>query len=83
MIATLCNEEFSKLYELTGACMSDEENPPKELVKRYSDLKASIFTRYRTLSELLGVALLREAQKLKLNTMMESKLPLVPFILNV
>lgn len=72
MIATLCNEEFCKLYELTGASMVDGKDPPHELVKRYSDLKASIFTRYRTLSELLGVALLREAQKLKLNAMMET-----------
>jgi hypothetical protein len=73
MIATLCNEEFSKLYELTSLTMVDGKDPPKELVKKYSDLKASIFTRYRTLSELLGVALLREAQKLKLTAMMESK----------
>ena len=36
--------------------------PSKELVKQYSNLKASIFSRYRTLSELLGVLLLREAR---------------------
>ena len=72
MIATICNEEFSQLYKLTGLAMNEGQNPPKELVQRYSDLKASIFSRYRTLSELLGVALLREAQKQQLHCMMET-----------
>ena len=72
MIATICNEEFSELYKLTGLAMNDGLDLPKDLVRKYSDLKASIFSRYRTLSELLGVALLREAQKLKSNCMMET-----------
>jgi hypothetical protein len=72
MIATICNEEFSVLYKLTGLAMNEGQDPPRDLVRKYSDLKASIFSRYRTLSELLGVALLREAQKLKSNCMMET-----------
>eukprot|EP00546_Thalassionema_frauenfeldii_P010664 CAMPEP_0178921866 /NCGR_PEP_ID=MMETSP0786-20121207/15807_1 /TAXON_ID=186022 /ORGANISM="Thalassionema frauenfeldii, Strain CCMP 1798" /LENGTH=408 /DNA_ID=CAMNT_0020596109 /DNA_START=174 /DNA_END=1400 /DNA_ORIENTATION=+ len=71
MITTLCNEEFTKLYALTGAQMSDE-TPPKELIQKYSNLKAAIFTRFRTLSELVGVLLLREAQKVNINCMLET-----------
>ena len=40
--------------------------------KDYSDYKAAIFSRYRTLSELLGGLLLREAQKVNINCLMES-----------
>lgn len=75
MIAILCNEDFAKLYALTGEEMksvSANDDPPKEVIQKYSDLKAAIFTRYRTLSELLGVLLLREAQKNNLNCMMET-----------
>jgi len=72
MIATLCNEDFSQLYALTGKYLKEGEEPSKELIQKYSNLKAAIFTRYRTLSELLGVWLLREAQKLKTNCMMET-----------
>jgi len=71
MITTLCNEEFTKLYALTGAQMSDE-TPPKELIQNYSNLKAAIFTRFRTLSELVGVLLLREAQEININCMLET-----------
>ena len=77
MITTLCNENFANLYALTAAQLGnvekeEAEQPPKELVKQYSNLKASIFSRYRTLSELLGALLLKEAQKLNLNTMCET-----------
>lgn len=72
MIATLCNEDFSLLYKLTGEEMKDGEEPPKELIQKYSNLKAAIFTRYRTLSELLGAQLLRQAQKVKNNCLMET-----------
>ena len=44
----------------------------KELIAKYSNLKASIFSRYRTLSELLGVLLLKEAQSVNINTMCET-----------
>jgi len=78
MIATLCNEEFAKLYRLTRDCLSSSSDnssnnePSKEIIQRYSDFKAAIFSRYRTLSELLGAVLLTEAQKIKLNCMLET-----------
>jgi hypothetical protein len=78
MIATLCNEEFATLYQLTGAAVAqvgefdEADTPSVRTVQAYSDLKASIFTRYRTLSELLGVNLLKEAQKLGSNCLMET-----------
>ena len=72
MIATLCNEDFAQLYALTGKELKDGEEPTKDLIQQYSNLKAAIFTRYRTLSELLGAWLLREAQTLKSNCMMET-----------
>jgi hypothetical protein len=52
MIAILCNEDFAKLYELTGEEMKDiDGDPPKEVIQKYSDLKAAIFTRtHRCLS---------------------------------
>jgi hypothetical protein len=73
LIAILCNEDFAQLYALTGEEMKNVSGePPKEVIQKYSDLKAAIFTRYRTISELLGVLLLREAQNLNLNCMMET-----------
>lgn len=74
MIATLCNEDFKALYCLTQQELKDTpaSNPPSAVVKQYSDLKAAIFSRFRTLSELLGASLLKEAQKLKSNCMMET-----------
>lgn len=75
MIATLCNEDFKALYYLAEQELQTQEepaNPSAELVKKYSDLKAAIFSRYRTLSELLGALLLKEAQTLNSNCMMET-----------
>ena len=88
MITTLCNEDFSILYALTVAQLeenndescsvasttssSNPSQPSKELISKYSNLKASIFSRYRTLSELLGVLLLKEAQAVNINTMCET-----------
>jgi len=79
MIATLCNEDFAALYSLTRDILTKDDDddklqdpPPPEVIKKYSDLKAAIFTRYRTLSELLGALLLSEAQKLQLNCMLET-----------
>jgi len=71
MITTLTNEDFAKLYALTSAQLSGDE-PPKELITKYSDLKAGYFSRYRTLSELLGALLLREAQNVSINAMCET-----------
>lgn len=80
MIATLCNEEFAALYALTrdlvvavdGVEESASQQPTAVVIQMYSNLKAAIFSRYRTLSELLGVGLVREAQKQRLNCMLET-----------
>ena len=76
MIATLCNEDFMMLYALTKQQLDIEgatvDDIPKSSVTKYSDLKAAIFTRYRTLAELLGAVLMKQAQFLKSNCMMET-----------
>lgn len=74
MIATLCNEEFAALYALARDLLDGQQDPRRQpdVVTKYSDLKAAIFTRYRTMSELLGALLLREAQKLHSNCMLET-----------
>jgi hypothetical protein len=77
MITTLCNEDFSTLYALTCAQLETDESaasntPSKELISKYSNLKASIFSRYRTLSELLGVLLLKGAHEVNINAMCET-----------
>jgi len=62
------------LYALTAEQMDDDDgaDPPPERVKRYSNLKAGIFSRYRTLSELLGILLLREARRAGINAMCDT-----------
>jgi len=80
IMATLCNEDFAMLYKLTAEQLTLDKNgfdtatadPPAALIQQYSDLKAAIFTRYRTLSELLGACLLKEAIELKSNCLMET-----------
>mmetsp|Transcript_2643 Transcript_2643/g.5722 ORF Transcript_2643/g.5722 Transcript_2643/m.5722 type:complete len:475 (-) Transcript_2643:1231-2655(-) len=77
MICTLCNEEFTRLYAWSTAQLNkmegDEEPiPSEEVVDQYSNYKAAIFSRYRTLSELLGALLLKQAQKVDINCMMET-----------
>jgi hypothetical protein len=76
MISTICNEEFCKLYTWAASQLQllDDENavPSDEVVQAYSDYKAAIFTRYRTLSELIGALLLKEAQKININCLMET-----------
>ena len=74
MIATLMNEEFYKLYSWAASCLKEEGAviPSEDIVTQYSDYKAAIFSRYRTLSELLGALLLKEAQKLDINCLMET-----------
>jgi hypothetical protein len=81
MIATLCNEEFIRLYTYTrDMLVSDNDGdgttppqpPTSDIIQLYSNMKAAIFSRYRTVSELLGVILLREAQKLPINCMVET-----------
>lgn len=72
MICTLTNEEFAKLYHWAASQLPSDGSPSEQLVKDYSDYKAALFTRYRTLSELLGGLLLREAQKVNMNCLMET-----------
>ena len=73
MICTLTNEEFARLYAWAASQLeSDDEIPSTRLVNDYSEYKAAIFARYRTLSELLGGLLLREAQKVNINCLMET-----------
>ena len=81
MIATLCNEEFIRLYTYTrdmlvvdgdGNGTTQQQQPTSDIIQLYSGMKAAIFSRYRTISELLGVILLREAQKIPINCMLET-----------
>ncbi|KAL7556847.1 hypothetical protein ACA910_016321 [Epithemia clementina (nom. ined.)] len=81
MIATLCNKDFAVLYALMeqrlkapgGDDRSDGHVPPSPHdIQAYSNLKAAMFTRFRTLSELLGVLLLQQAQKIPINCLLET-----------
>lgn len=80
MIATLANEDFQRLYTYTDELKShssrldkeEEGEPSAEVISRYSNFKAAIFARFRTLSEILGILLVREARKLRSNVMIET-----------
>lgn len=77
MICTLCNEEFTRLYAWSTSQLPKVEGdekpiPSDEVVDQYSNYKAAIFSRYRTISELLGAVLLKQAQKVDINCMMET-----------
>ena len=85
MIATLCNRDFALLYAHAAKRLQEEQSnsnnnhtnestgdPSPETIRAYSNLKAAIFTRYRTLSELLGVLLLQQAHTQNLNCLMET-----------
>lgn len=73
MICTLTNEEFARLYSWAASQLGSENAIPSDkMVQDYSDYKAAIFSRYRTLSELLGGLLLREAQNVNINCLMET-----------
>jgi hypothetical protein len=73
MIATLCNEEFCRLYAWSASQLNDADSVPSdEVVQKYSAYKAAIFSRYRTLSELLGALLLKQAQLVNINCLMET-----------
>lgn len=77
MICTLCNEEFTRLYAWSTSQLPKTEGnekpiPSDEVVETYSNYKAAIFSRYRTLSELLGALLMKQAQKKNINCMMET-----------
>lgn len=73
MICTLTNEEFAKMYSWAASQVDGEDGPPSAtVIDAYSEYKAAIFSRFRTLSELLGGLLLREAQKVNINCLMET-----------
>ncbi|CAE7747972.1 CLC-G [Symbiodinium pilosum] len=59
MVATLANEDFRKLYTISE-------------VDDYAAAKEAIFARYRKISEMLGLLLVREARKRKVNVMAET-----------
>jgi hypothetical protein len=73
MIASLCNEDFGILYQLTSNELEKGgESAQSSSLQAYADLKAAIFGRYRTLSELLGAALLDQAKQRGANCLMET-----------
>ncbi len=86
MIATISNYNFQLLYKLTSqshdfattttttkTTTNNEKNiPSKDVIQNYSNYKASIFKRYRTLSEILGVMLIRQAMDQNINVMIET-----------
>ena len=59
MIATVANERFRKLYA------TDD-------VAAYAELKEQLFGRYRKVAEMLGVLLVRAAQRKRMNVMVET-----------
>ena len=83
MIITLINHNFQKMYAMTKLSHDFHENdnttgtgtgidPPKNIIQNYSNYKAAMFTRYRTLSEILGVLLVRQARASNMNIMVET-----------
>lgn len=71
MIATLCNQEFTTLYRIAEE-LQECGSSGATTVQTYTNIKAAIFTRFRTLSELLGVVLIRRAQEQGSNCLMET-----------
>ena len=74
MLAILANEEFQSLYSLTGDAISNskEDKIPQSIIDKYSLLKDGIFTRYRTLAEMMGIVLCQLGQKQNINIMVET-----------
>lgn len=82
MIITIINHNFQKLYAMTAISHdfsnkindnnANQEPPPSTVIQKYSNYKAAIFSRYRTLSEILGVLLVRQAKASKMNIMIET-----------
>jgi hypothetical protein len=81
MIVTLAALDFARLYAMVqerlvaeNPANDDDQVPtvPQSLVDEYSEYKAAMFTRYRTVSELLGVVLLEEAKSESLNCLLET-----------
>ena len=62
--------DFRRLYEMTSHLLDDDVDddrvdPSPDVVRAYSDYKAAVFSRYRMLSEMLGILLVREATATK------------------
>jgi hypothetical protein len=75
MIATLAHSYFQLLYQLTSKThdfSSHTTTPPKHIISLYSQFKAALFTRFRTISEMVGIVLVREAMKRNMNVMIET-----------
>jgi hypothetical protein len=59
MITTIANEEFKALYEITD-------------LLEYSLKKEAIFSKYRTIAEMVGILLIKSARKKCMNIMVET-----------
>mmetsp|Transcript_41401 Transcript_41401/g.92596 ORF Transcript_41401/g.92596 Transcript_41401/m.92596 type:complete len:223 (+) Transcript_41401:60-728(+) len=59
IVATIANEDFRKLYTILG-------------VDDYAAAKEAIFARYRKVSEMVGLLLVRAARQRRLNVMAET-----------
>ena len=78
MITIIANKEFENLYTMTQKLSGEsdedkkEESPSSDVINSYASLKDAIFTRYRTLAEMLGILLLRQASERNMNVMLET-----------
>ena len=59
LVATIGNEEFKRLYKITD-------------VQSYARMKDAVFARYRTMAEMCGMLLLREAREQSINCLVET-----------
>jgi len=62
LIATIANDDFRHLYSQTN----------KLTTLQYSNIKNDIFTRYRTVAEVIGMLLLRVSKNNNMNTLVET-----------
>jgi hypothetical protein len=69
MIAVLANVQFVTLYTID---VGSDDVSKAQAVKAYSQYKDAVFARYRTLSEMVGIILCREAIRSKVNIMVET-----------
>jgi len=86
MVATLVHTYFQLLYRLTSKTLDltsssstlqqgmeqTSSNPPKKVISLYSQFKAALFTRFRTISEMVGIIFIREAMNRNMNIMIET-----------
>ena len=74
MICIIANVEFANLYSMTKEKheLTNDSDPCTQTIHSYANLKDAIFTRYRTLAEMLGILLLREASQRNMNVMAET-----------